>query len=133
MNINNKEKKAAGGNWGKPGKFIKKHTNIPNPLVPEVTRYKPDKKYKKKEKKERVFPWAICPFCKKELKLKKGLSKEKSWYFGSEYRENCHECKATHGKKCPCCKRATWFLNGIYKHQFMGCGFEGKKLNLKGR
>ena len=25
-------------------------------------------------------------------------------------------------------KKETWFLNGTYKHQWMGCGFEGEKL-----
>ena len=39
----------------------------------------------------------------------------------------CPKC-ASEIQECPACKRETWCRQGWYKHQFLGCGFEGRKV-----
>ncbi len=127
MKINNKIKQFFGRNWSS-NKFTKKHTNIPTPIFEEETKHKSDKKYKKKEKKKWVFPGDCCTFCNKELVKKKTEAK---YSFLSNREKRCRNCGAKKGKLCPACKMETWYLNGIYKHSMVGCGFIGKKLKRK--
>ena len=59
-NINNKEKQAVAGNWGHPRKYTKRHTKIPNPLIPQ--RVRKVKRKKGKVKRKYVSPYQCCPF-----------------------------------------------------------------------
>ena len=131
--INHKEQRAVAGNWGHPSKFTKKNTNIPDPLYPERKR-KPAKKYKKKIKKQYIFPYTSCPFCKAKLKElpKEDIDSSSKFtiLFGRNYEKICRKCGAKKVKGCPCCHRSTWYLDEIYKHQSTWCGFIGKKIKL---
>lgn len=126
--INNKEKQNAGGNWGHPRKFTKRHTKIPNPLVPERPRSK--KKKNKTPPTPYFSPYQHCPFCKIEL-----LKKKNSKYGLSMFRrENfCRKCDAKEiDDGCPACHRDIWIKGGFHKHiGFINCGFSGKKFNPK--
>jgi hypothetical protein len=139
--INNKDKKYAGGNWGHPRKFTKRHTKIDDPLIPEKGVGSARKK-KKKVKKEYKFSWRTCPFCNTEIPLDyKRIAEEKEKlknrpYLGiweEMYRvDECPNCHAKEVRECPACKRITWFnTDGVYRHQNWGCGFFGKKLDRR--
>lgn len=121
--VNNKEKQKVGGNWGHPRPYTKKITEISEPLYPE-DRHK-NLKRKKKEKKPYFSPYEVCPFCEKKLKE----TGKKNWGFLDRYEKKCRNCGAKKGKECPACKGETWYLNKVYKHQNLGCGFVGKKIN----
>lgn len=128
--INHKEQRAVAGNWGHPRKFIKKITKIADPLYPDKP-IKSSKKYKKKVKKPYIAPYKQCPFCGNELKeLPKIESKGLGFYVSIfvKYERECIKCGAKRVEDCPCCHRHTWLLNETYKHQWLGCGFEGEKL-----
>jgi len=123
--INNKEKQFAAGNWGS-NKFVKRHTKIANPLIPESVKGGYSKR-KKHVKKLYVLPWLICPFCGKELEK---LAKDKDFVFNC-YAKECKHCGAKETTECPACKRKTWLnKQGIYKHKYWGCGFTGKRNKL---
>jgi hypothetical protein len=120
--IGNKEKQFAAGNWGHPGKWLKRHTKIQD--IPEVSRRKSRKK--KRRTKPWVNPRTICPFCKTELKV---LKKDSYFNWLDKCEPICRHCGAKIDE-CPACKRETWRSpNGIYKHQdrMFSCGFIGKK------
>ena len=117
--VNNKEKQFSGKNWGHPRKYTKKHTNIANPLIPEVPKYR--KKRRKTVGQKKCLPFGACPFCEKELKQ---IDEEKHWIFSS-LESFCRHCGAKEVDVCPACKRKTWIKNNLYKHQSHGCGFEG--------
>jgi hypothetical protein len=137
--VNNKEKQAVSSNWGKPKDFEQKNTNIPDPLYP-VDRHKGVKRNRKK----RVFRYSdeVCPFCDRDLpriKLTGEEMKQKTFYVegisiidtmrGYKINDEC-TCGALRANSCPCCKRKTWFKDGVYKHQprhFLGCGFTGER------
>lgn len=122
IKINNKEKQFAAGNWGS-NKFVKKHTMIANPLIPEKTRGKGLKR-RKRVKKPRILPWSICPFCGKKLEE---LAKSTTFIL-NDYAKKCSHCGAKETPQCPACKRETWVnKEGLYKHKWFGCGFTGKK------
>ena len=134
--INNKEKQFIAGNWGHPRKFLKRQTNIPEPIIPENKH----KKKKKKKKKPYISPFNSCPFCNNELPLDaEKINKIKLGPFLFKYQWSlprvkiCPICKAYEIKEpdiCPACKRnyKVWKnTEGIYKHQSIGCGFTGKK------
>ena len=82
--INNKEKQAAGGNWGHPRKWLKRHTKIDDPLIPERTKKVKSRK-KKKKKPKKVFVWYACPFCGKEIPIDP-KKKDKGFLFLSRIR-----------------------------------------------
>ncbi len=128
LNINNKIKQFFGGNWGHPGKFIKKETNVPDGFFAD----KPCTKAKKKKRKKKKYipPYSVCPFCDEEL-IRLEVTGKKSWWCINNYETICRECGARRVNDCPACKNATWFQpeTGIYKHQWIGCGFEGKRIH----
>lgn len=135
--INKKEQQYAGGNWGHPRKYVKKHTEIANPLGPDIEKRPPSKK---KDKKKTVAPkkyWNVydrCPFCEEELQKieKKPIEVAGKLFSVFPNREKfCRKCGACEVKECPACKHSTWYRDEIYKHLFYGCGFSGKKLQLK--
>ena len=121
--IGNKEKRFAGGNWGHPRKWLKRHTKIQDP--PEVPRHH---KRKKKKKKPWVNDRGVCPFCKKELQI---IGEIIGIFAPRE--NNCKYCGAE-VVECPSCRRGTWkSKDGIYKHQtrVFSCGFVGQKKGEK--
>ena len=122
--INNKEKRFAGGNWGHPRKWLKRHTKIQDP--PEVPRHH---KRKKKKKKLWINPREVCPFCKKELAI---VGEANNFSIFAPRETTCRFCGAT-VVECPACKRGTWRLDEIYKHQtrILSCGFVGKRRGEK--
>ena len=131
--INNKEKQAVSGNWGHPSKFEKKNTKIPNPLIKE-DRHKGKKRKRKKTGPYRS-PFNCCPFCDTELPFDPEKT-DKSSPSISFFQERLGVCFMCSAKKieapdtCPGCKSTTfgvWKKNGVYKHQYHGCGFVGKK------
>ena len=132
--INNKAKQFVQHNWGKPKGQRKglrvRHLDIEHQHVSI-------KKKRKKEKKKYVYKGRCCPFCLEELPLdEKRMASEKKKYGGNLYRliemryrvTTCPNCKAYEVEECPACKRPTWHRKGWYKHQILGCGFDGKKL-----
>lgn len=123
--INNKEKQAAAGNWGHPRKWLKKHTKISDPLIPQRTKGKRKKKIKK------IWVWKACPFCGKEIPIDKNYISTDSLVFFKPRLKYC-ECGAKIDE-CPCCKKETWLKDDIYKHykDMFSCGFVGKKLRRK--
>jgi len=132
--INNKEKQAVTGNWGHPDKYTKKHTKIPDPLIPEVKH----KRKKKKEKRKYISPFDRCPHCDNILPLDPAKIKSNNarlLFWLQPRLEICPSCGAKRVKKpdcCPACKRTdtVWkSTENVYKHQSMsfGCGFVGKK------
>lgn len=127
ININNKEKQFVGGNWGHPRKFIKKHTEIPNPLIPKEPKIFSSRKYKKKHKW--IDYYKLCPFCLNELK-EIGTFKKFNLFLSTKYADKCI-CGAKMIKNgCPCCKNDTWLKDEIYKHKklsYLNCGFIGRK------
>ena len=133
--INNKMKQFAKGNWGKPKglqKIVKlRHLDIEPRQTPAR------KKNRKKEKRMHVYKGRCCPFCHEELPLdEKLIAMEKKKRGGNLYEiiemryrvTTCSKCKAYEVKECPACRRKTWCRQGWYKHQVLGCGFDGKKL-----
>lgn len=128
--ITNKIKKYFGGNWGHPRRDIKKRTEIPDDFFDDKEPKHHSKK--KKAKKPVIFEWKHCPFCHEQLEeIPADPDKEKRDVFVmiglGKYKQQC-KCGAKGNFKCPCCKRDTWYKDGIYKHQWMGCGFQGEKL-----
>lgn len=128
-------KQFAKGNWGKPKgleKVVKlRHLDIEPRQVPR------NKKKRKKKKQKYVYQGHCCPFCRRELPLDENfIAKKKKELAGKPYGiweemhrvANCPKCKAFEIQECPACKRKTWYRQGWHKHQVLGCGFEGKKL-----
>ena len=138
-NINNKDKQGEAGNWGHPRPYVKKHTNVSD--RPEAGKHRGSAKYKKKEKKEYVYEWAMCPFCKSKLTIKEkheldDIEWRRFHVFSDEYEHECKECGAhVIDEPCPACKqdRDMWInKDNVLKHHMYGCGFEGKKKYKKG-
>ena len=124
--INNKWKQFFGKNWSS-NKFVKKNTKIKD-FDSQENKHRSKKK---KAKKKTFFPWVMCPFCNERLVDKFDKNTDSLRWFFSESRKliTC-KCGAKIMKEsCPACNNDTWFKDGIFKHQWMGCGFEGKKLN----
>ena len=119
--INNKMKQSVGGNWGKP-QDIEQHIKLKN-FVVEPERV-PSKKKPRKLKRNNIIEYHCCPFCHEELPIDKSLIGHPVLNRVNK----CPGCGAEGDKECPACNKDTWFLNGFYKHQWMGCGFEGEKL-----
>ncbi len=114
-------KQAVRGNWGKP-QSIEQHIKLKSFAVdPERI---PNKKKPKKIKRVYIIEGHCCPFCHKELPKDKSLPRN----FVFNRVNKCPDCGALGEQECPACKKETWFLNGMYKHQWMGCGFEGRKI-----
>jgi len=132
--ITNKIKKIFGGNWGHPRKFVKRHTNIPDPLFPDPEGPVKMKSLKRKHKHEpKPYPGHCCPFCGKELPIDE--TKTQKYFFFSERVNTCPVCKAYEVPECPACKRKTWYdpESRIFKHQgVLGCGFNGLRKLLGG-
>ncbi len=132
--INNKEKQAAGGNWGHPRKWTKRHTKLDDPLIPE----RPRKRQRKNKKRKKLFTWCkdLCPFCGIELPIDKTKKEpmNKLLFWRQPRVEVCPNCHARHvDKSCPCYNGDTWIKEGIYKHNDpWNCGFTGKKIFRKG-
>jgi len=121
--INNKMKQAKAGNWGKPNKTEQKKSA----RLDTDDRVKfPSKKKKKKKEKKVFYLWA-CPFCGEEIPEKKD-NKNSIYVFN---REDSCKCGAIKVPDCPACHRSTWFKEGIYKHNFISCGFTGKRRETK--
>lgn len=138
--INNKMKQFVEGNWGKPKGRRKglrvRHLDIEHQHV-SIKKKKP-----KKEKRKYVYRGHCCPFCHEELPLDEKLIAKKRmecegrphWLIERMYRvTTCPNCKAYEVKECPACKRKTWYRQGWYKHQTLGCGFDGTKLTKSSR
>ena len=123
FNINNKVKQFFCGNWSS-NKYTKKKTEIPDDFGYEKVKT-PKKKKKSKGSKPYVSPYHTCPFCEREL-ADRGV-------FGVRFRclrekkQVCDVCNARRVDECPACKAKTWMKDGVYKHQYHGCGFEGRK------
>ena len=119
---NNKDKKAAGGNWGHPRPFVKKHTNVPE-IDDEPPRRRAKRKNKKKPKKKLIYEGHICPHCNHPLELL-----ETKRFFVFETTEDvCRKCGAKKGE-CPCCHRESWEKDGYFIHnRSFGCSFRGYK------
>jgi len=117
---NSKNKQYAGGNWGHPRKFTKRHTNIEE--IKEDTKRKPKKK--KKEKKEYIWEGYLCPLCGNMLELKE----QEKFYVIRNTEDSCKKCGAKK-TECPCCHRETWVSKeGYHSHSIRsncGCGFKG--------
>lgn len=123
IQINNKEKQFAAGNWG-ANKFVKKHTKIADPLFTAESKIRFSKR-NRRQKKPFVLPWTICPFCGKKLEV----ADQSNVRFFKKYAKSCKACRAKEVPECPACKAKTWINSeGIYKHHpWGGCGFTGKK------
>ena len=122
-----KELKKSAGNWGKPNYYEQKNTKLPVDV--EVQKYKGSKKYKKKKTKVNEKGLNHCPFCSKPLNAS-------TWWLMSpdERAKECKNCGAAKDE-CPSCHRETWkSKEGIYCHEWMGCGFKGKAItrSIKG-
>lgn len=131
--INNKMKQFAKGNWGKP-KGLQKVVKLRH-LELEPRQKTVKKKKRKQEKRKYIYKRYCCPFCHEELPLdEKRIAKETEegrphWLIERMYRvTTCPKCKAYEVQECPACKRNTWYRAGWYKHQTLGCGFDGAKL-----
>ncbi len=125
--INNKIKQFAAGNWS-CDQFVKKSTRIPDPLSPEISKYKVRKK---RQKTDFETKYRSCPFCHKVLPLEETRKAMIMW-FTEKRAIKCDNCGAENKKEsCPACKRDIWFKDGVYKHDrfFLNCGFVGEKLN----
>ncbi|MEI6437263.1 MAG: hypothetical protein WCO69_00775 [Candidatus Omnitrophota bacterium] len=134
MLINNKMKQVVGGNWGKP-KGPEQNVKLRD--IDLEPRRIPGKKKRKTKKQKFIFEGPCCPFCHAELpkdeeaiaKANKELQGRSCVVWEMHYRVKvCPKCNALEVKECPACKRTTWRRQAWYKHQFLGCGFEGKKL-----
>ena len=120
--INNKEKQSAAHNWSS-NKFVKKHTKIAYPLIPEKPTGRGLKR-RKHVKKPYISPWSTCPFCGNQLEK---LDKDRAFVFARSATK-CTNCDAGEAPECPACKRTTWVnKEGLYKHKWASCGFSGKK------
>jgi hypothetical protein len=129
MKITRRILKFFGGNWGKPNK-VEKKVKLPNPLFKEKVKAKTKKK-RIGPKKDVLLSFTACPFCKKELKF---LNKEEDHWLLGKRQTWCNECGASWVPECPACKLPTWLSKeGIYKHNFHGCGFTGKKETKHGK
>lgn len=130
MNINNKFKQFCQGNWGKPNSAEKMH-----PLhydILEADKVKITHKKKHKQKKPYIPYGAECPFCHEQLEEDKTQREDKNnWWvlFRNKYKKEC-KCGAFLVQDCPSCHRETWLKDKIYKHQYMGCGFEGERKDV---
>lgn len=123
--VNNKMKQFAAENWG-CDQFVKKSTRIPDPLCPEISKYRVRKKRRKTDFETKYHG---CPFCRKVLPLM--AAREMVIWFAEKRAKKCDNCGAENKNKgCPACKRDTWFKDGVYKHGqfFLNCGFVGRKL-----
>jgi len=122
-----KELKKSAGNYGSPTKWQKKITKLP--IDKEDPRYPGDRKYKKKTKKilKQRQQLGHCPFCYKDLNDGKLL-----WKLSKEERANeCKNCGAIRSE-CPSCHKESWEnKEGVFHHEWMGCGFSAKK-SIKG-
>lgn len=99
-------------------KEVKKN-KIPKDFPSEKIR----KHAKKKTKKVYKFSFEICPFCENKLSL---ANKKEPWEI-YKYETWCRKCGASWVPQCPACKNPTWMSkDGRFKHQILGCGFEGK-------
>ena len=132
VNINNKVKQFFGGNWSS-NKFTKKHTNIPKDFGNEKTKHQSIKR-KKRAKKKYIYAGDVCPFCGAELEvIPKPKDSKLGWYYSifKNRKQKCSKCNSQAVQDCPACYRSTWYNpeTKIYKHQHLGCGFEGERLN----
>lgn len=123
--INSKELQAVAGNWGKPRK--EEHSPRRVAEQPEIARHR-----SKRTKRRIKIDWEArrygCPFCGKVLQV---VLRSKFWFYDKRAKK-CHFCFARHRiKGCPACKGDIWYSKGVYKHWNFGCGFTGKKLELK--
>ena len=134
--INNKIKQFIGGNWGKP-QGLEQHIKLKNfDLEPQ---HLPNKKKKHNTNKQKyIFEGFCCPFCHSELPLDENLiAKKKLEFQGKSYKiwedhyrvKVCPKCGAAEIKECPACKCETWHHQDWYKHNFLGCGFNGKRID----
>jgi len=122
--INSKMKQSVVGNFGKP-RSMEQHIKLKDFAV-EPERI-PNKKKPRKVKRNNISEVFSCPFCQKELPVDNKLPRN----FVFNRVNKCPSCGAIGDQECPACKKDTWLFKGIYKHQFFGCGFEGKKLLKK--
>ena len=120
--INNGIKKFFGGNWGKPRDFQQRATEIPDDFFDD----KEGRWYSKKKKgpKKTIAFWGMCPFCLGPLEE---LPEAERTLF-RDYIGEC-ACGAIKVPDCPACHRDTWLKDKVYKHQWLGCGFEGERRN----
>ena len=111
--IGGKIKQAAGGNWGHPRKYVKKHTNIER--VFKEGRHQGTRRKKKKKVRSEYHPFrGYCPFCKEPLD--KEDSSKPDWYLDN-YSGECRNCGTCLVDHCPACGRSTWMdVNCVYKH-----------------
>jgi hypothetical protein len=135
MLINNKMKQHAQGNWGSD-KFTKEHTEVKVVEdVAEVKYIKPKKgKKTKKKNKPYVSMFHCCPHCHAELHQIAIRPEHIGRFSIFNQRETvCRKCGAIEIEQCPACKNSTWYSprSQWYKHQAIGCGFEGKLLKKK--
>lgn len=122
--ITNKVKKFFGGNWGKPTKFEQKHTEVPEDFFDDKEGKWYTKNKKQKPQTKKVAYWDECPFC--FSKLEQLPDRDGHWVL-RDYLPEC-ACGAIEAPDCPACHRETWMKDGIYKHQWLGCGFMGKRI-----
>lgn len=123
MLITKRVLQASADNWGKPDK-ISKHKGVDLSLFPEEVK---TKSCRRKKTPPHPYPGHCCPYCGTELPLdlkeiertrKKGL-----YVLESYYRVKECACGAYEVSSCPACKRKTWFKDGHFKHQILGCGY----------
>lgn len=125
--INNKVKQFAASNWSS-NQYVKKETRIPDPLYPEIPKYKARKK---REPIDFEVKYHSCPFCREVLPR---LDSQEVFVWRTSRVGKCPKCGARNKSgSCPACKRDTWFKKGIYKHDrfSLNCGFVGRRLKLK--
>ena len=118
--ITNKIKQFFGGNWGKPNNLEQRRTEVPDDFFDDVAPKWTSRK--KKKKKPYIAFWGQCPFCHEKLIE---IPPEQGHVL-RDYLGEC-QCGAIQVPDCPACHCETWMKNKIYKHQWLGCGFEGKK------
>ena len=124
--ITKREMKALSGNWGSPTK-IEKHIRTKKLIQIEEEETQKYKSKKKKKTTKKPYKFLCCPFCEKELPSIEDF--ESDSFFLKRREVICAYCKSFRVEECPACKNKTWYnqTTQIYKHQFLGCGFEGRK------
>lgn len=149
--INSKMKQYAAGNWGHPRRDGKKAANafykgvpveeiaaLAEDIVNEEAGIEAPKKrmLRRKKRAKRIYqsPWETCPFCGKELpvdqkKIDAAKAAGSRIYWVNDRVKEC-VCGAREVNCCPSCKHKTWHNPDtmVYKHPYMGCGFEGSRL-----